>query len=214
MPVIGLVQVGRQALADRYTYVPLIGVFVAIAWALPPMLLRRPALRLAAAAVAVAGVIACASVTSAQVAHWQTNAAVWERALAVTLDVDASRARMAVAAVTKDARHVNDAIAAYFRADRLAGRQLLGLALFGQGHVPEAIATLREVIAEQPDLAPAQSTLGRFYGQLGQFDRAAEHLGDRRAADAAATPARAPISAWRSPASGGSTKRSRSTPRR
>ncbi len=86
VPVIGLVQVGRQAMADRYTYVPLIGIFILVAWGVPDLLARWSwrwrGVALAAAASGV--VIACAAATRAQLVHWRDSASVFQHAIDVT----------------------------------------------------------------------------------------------------------------------------------
>src|SRR5262249_18717812 len=72
VPVLGLVQVGGQALADRYTYVPLIGLFMALVWGaadLAAWRLPRPYLAAAAAAV----LVACAVQTATQVGYWRSS---------------------------------------------------------------------------------------------------------------------------------------------
>src|SRR5262249_35746336 len=70
VPVIGLVQVGNQAFADRYTYIPLIGVFIAVVWAVADLRLRSNRGWLAGA-VAVVVLLACGLRTSMQVAYWK-----------------------------------------------------------------------------------------------------------------------------------------------
>jgi protein O-mannosyl-transferase len=75
LPVIGLVQVGLQAMADRYTYIPLIGIFIGFAWALPR---ARPAW---IAAGCCALVLAAATVARAQVAVWRDSATLFQHAI-------------------------------------------------------------------------------------------------------------------------------------
>lgn len=87
LPVIGLVQVGKQAMADRYTYIPLIGLFVAVGWGLAEAVKTgRAAVRalLPAAAVVVVGL--CAFQTSVQLAHWRDEVTLFSHALRVTQD--------------------------------------------------------------------------------------------------------------------------------
>jgi tetratricopeptide (TPR) repeat protein len=78
VPVIGLVQVGSQAFADRYTYVPLIGVFIMIAWSLSARGYRLTAAASAAVIVALSG----ASI--AQIGHWRDTVSLFEHAIAST----------------------------------------------------------------------------------------------------------------------------------
>jgi tetratricopeptide (TPR) repeat protein len=84
LPVIGLVQVGYQALADRYTYIPFVGLFVAIAWGVPALLLRwRPA-PVAMRAAAVLSVFALAVTAAAQLRYWRNSETLYLRTLEVT----------------------------------------------------------------------------------------------------------------------------------
>jgi tetratricopeptide (TPR) repeat protein len=84
VPVIGVIQVGLQAHADRYTYIPLIGIFVLSVWAIAEFAARRkwPAAPLATASIAV--LLACAFGTRRQLAYWQNTVTLFEHALAVT----------------------------------------------------------------------------------------------------------------------------------
>ena len=82
LPVIGILQVGSQSLADRYTYFPQIGLLIALAWSLAGPLARQPRLRILAGGVAVA-VLAAAAVTSAvQVTVWRSSETLFTHALA------------------------------------------------------------------------------------------------------------------------------------
>src|SRR5207247_9938808 len=92
--VIGIVQVGPQALADRYTYIPLIGLFIALAWSVQDLIQRLRSERMAASAwapkvpgaAAVLVLLACASATRAQLAHWKDTDAPFGQAVRVDPD--------------------------------------------------------------------------------------------------------------------------------
>jgi Flp pilus assembly protein TadD len=84
VPVIGIVQVGSQAMADRYTYLPLIGVFIALAWGGMALVGRFPAARLPLAALATASVIASAALAHVQAGYWKDSERIFSRAQAVT----------------------------------------------------------------------------------------------------------------------------------
>jgi Flp pilus assembly protein TadD len=88
LPVIGLVQVGRQSAADRYTYIPFVGLFVMLAWGVPALLVRgrfaRPALRVAAAA----SVLACAAGAASQVRLWKNSETLLSSAIQRTSNND------------------------------------------------------------------------------------------------------------------------------
>ena len=84
VPVIGLVQVGLQAMADRYTYLPLIGIFIALAWGLTDIAAQAPSRRALADCGTVA-VIACLGVVSAiQVRYWKNSETLFDHAVRVT----------------------------------------------------------------------------------------------------------------------------------
>ena len=84
VPVIGLVQVGEQAMADRYAYIPFIGLFIALVWAVADWAKARqiPATYLATASLLAAAGLA--SVAHVQMKYWQSSSALWAHALAVT----------------------------------------------------------------------------------------------------------------------------------
>jgi protein O-mannosyl-transferase len=84
VPVIGLVQVGSQAMADRYSYIPSIGVFLALTWLATAVASRR---RLGRSVLVVTGALAlalCAVLTRKQLSHWQNGETLFRHALAVT----------------------------------------------------------------------------------------------------------------------------------
>jgi protein O-mannosyl-transferase len=84
VPVIGLVKVGAQAMADRYTYIPLVGLFVTIAWGAPELLNRWRYRQVILGALAAVSVLACLTVTSFQLPHWKNTEALCRHALRVT----------------------------------------------------------------------------------------------------------------------------------
>jgi len=86
VPVIGLVQVGRQAMADRYMYLPSIGLFLAVCWELPALAGARARWRAVLAAVSLAAILALTAATRAQARQWSDSATLFRHALAVTRD--------------------------------------------------------------------------------------------------------------------------------
>lgn len=88
VPVCGLVQVGWQAMADRYTYIPFVGLFVMAAWGLGDLAAStvRPAFRAAAALPAVAAVLALAGASSVQTGYWRDGITLFEHTKDVTVD--------------------------------------------------------------------------------------------------------------------------------
>ncbi len=86
VPVIGIIQVGEQAMADRYTYVPLIGVFMIIAWEAARFVSGKPFRKSIVAACAVVTLAALSVVARQQVGNWRDSVALFRHALAVTRD--------------------------------------------------------------------------------------------------------------------------------
>lgn len=86
VPVIGVVQVGSQAMADRYTYLPLIGIAIAVVWGIAEACARVSARSKAPAVAAAVTVAALAAVATAQVRHWRDSEALFRHALEVTRD--------------------------------------------------------------------------------------------------------------------------------
>jgi tetratricopeptide (TPR) repeat protein len=86
VPVIGLIQVGMQAMADRYSYVPLIGLFIIMAWSVPDLFSRRTAWRWVMPAAAFAVTLACVVLARAQARSWANNMTLWTRALEANPD--------------------------------------------------------------------------------------------------------------------------------
>jgi Flp pilus assembly protein TadD len=177
VPVIGLVQVGRQAMADRYTYVPFIGIFLALAWAVPVAASRARVRQAAVGVVAITIVIACAAVTRAQVGHWRDNQALWSQALAVTLEIDPAVAQQATARLSIDTRRVSDTIARFFRTDATEARSDLAFLLLAD-HPDESLALLRAGVQRAPDSAVAYERLARAEALTGHTDAAIASFGD------------------------------------
>ena len=84
VPVIGIVQVGSQAMADRYTYIPLIGIFVIITLGAAELLQKMPSRKIILGVLAGVSLSACAVVTSHQLKYWKDSLTLFEHTLAVT----------------------------------------------------------------------------------------------------------------------------------
>jgi tetratricopeptide (TPR) repeat protein len=82
-PVIGIVQVGDQAMAERYTYLPFIGLFIAVVWLVGDAVANSPKIRVAAEVLAVAVIAACAVKTDAQVKVWNNSISLFSHVLEV-----------------------------------------------------------------------------------------------------------------------------------
>ena len=82
--MIGLVQVGEQAMADRFTYIPLIGIFIIVAWGVPEVVPVGATRRVLLPAAVAASIAACVVVARTQASTWATSETMWRHAIAVT----------------------------------------------------------------------------------------------------------------------------------
>jgi len=177
VPVIGIVQVGLQARADRYTYVPLFGVFVAATWGISALARRagvpRAALSGAGAAVAVALLLA----TRAQAEHWRSSEALFERALAVTeanfpVHYEYGLALQHEGDPRSAAEQYRRALAIHPGDVQAANN--LGAILRESGDIDAAMKLFETALRGRPDHALALANLGHCYAQLGDRDAAIE----------------------------------------
>ncbi len=179
VPVIGIVQNGNQAMADRYAYVPLIGIYLSLIWLLSDWAdrLRVPvALRASAFCCLVLG---CGLGTWYQLAYWRDDSALWGHALRVTRNnwlahnnlgnVLAQQGRLAQAAM-----HFAEAVRIY--PDAAKARSNLALALTQLGRHKEAVPQFREMIRRRPKDALAHKNLAKSLTWLWRLDEAEFHL--------------------------------------
>jgi protein O-mannosyl-transferase len=175
-PVIGVFQAGDQLMADRFTYVPLIGVFVIAAWGIAELTVWRPRLRTVIAAASGAAVIACAVGAHAQVRYWKNTESLWVRALAVT--TGNHRAHAALGDWLAAQGKTDEAIGHYREAVRFAPagpdyHYGLGLALLRLGRLDEAVRACGQAARLDTRLADARQCQGLALTRLGRFDEAA-----------------------------------------
>ena len=175
VPVIGLIQVGNQAMADRYTYVPLIGLFIIIAWGAYDLLakwtLRRIVLPITGALV----LASCAIIAHAQVQHWKSSSALWTHALDVTDDNYVANNNLGLALagqgkIDEAIEHYNEALR--LRPNYATARTNLGAALAKQGKSADAISNYTQVLKTKPELPEAHVDLGAALVAQGKVDDA------------------------------------------
>jgi len=178
VPVIGLVQVGDQALADRYTYVPLMGLFIIVAWGLPELLAgwRYQKATLCISAATVLFVLSIC--TYHQLRYWRNNITLFEHTLAVT--GDNSKIQNNLGNVLASTGRLDEAIGHYNEALRIRpnyaeARYNLAKALQSQGRIDEAVNHLNEALSIKPDYADAHINLGIILKSAGKVDEAISH---------------------------------------
>jgi protein O-mannosyl-transferase len=162
VPVIGIVQVGVQARADRYTYLPQIGLYLIATWTIADLSMawryRRQILGVAAAIV----ITALAWSAWIQSTYWRDSEILWTHTLAVTSDNDVGHASLADLLLRRD--RVNEAISHSEEALRIQSRNgnahnTLGLGLFRTGRANEAVVHWKESLEIKPDNMNAQANL-------------------------------------------------------
>ncbi|HET6454843.1 MAG TPA: tetratricopeptide repeat protein [Armatimonadota bacterium] len=199
VPVIGLVQVGAQSMADRYTYVPLIGLFIAVAWLMPDLVVEtkrwgeKP--RNALAAVACLVILGLAVGTWFQVRYWRNDIALFGHAIKVTKNNYIAYANLGAALAAEEdyqqaVEYLTKAIA--IRSDMPHYHLCLGNVYFTLGKYAEATQSYARGLSANPDLEDAQKSLqlgidtslvhynfGMALQNQGKFDEA---IGEYRAA--------------------------------
>jgi tetratricopeptide (TPR) repeat protein len=178
VPVIGLVQVASQAMADRYTYVPIVGLFVAATWSLDA-LARSRAARLALGAAAAAAVAALAAATWVQAGHWRDQVTLFSHALAATGPNGRAHHLLSQGLIAEGRwpealLHAREAA----RLDPLNPRahKNLGFVLYRSGFIDESILSLERAIALDPGYAEAHGNLAIAYGRKGRRDDALREM--------------------------------------
>jgi Flp pilus assembly protein TadD len=179
VPVIGIVQVGSQAMADRYAYVPLIGIFIACAWG-ASLLVRHGLLPKAVALGAAAVLVAALSLrTVRQTTVWRNTWTLFEHTVRVEPDSWVAHYNLGVAA--NKARRYDEAVTRFNETLRLSPNFAdaysgLGTVLAALGKSDEAIEQYQRAIALKPHLAPAHNNLGIALAAKGDVDAGMIHL--------------------------------------
>jgi tetratricopeptide (TPR) repeat protein len=179
IPVIGLVQVGDQSLADRYTYVPLIGLFLIVAWGAPELVARWRYGKSALPFVAACVLLACAALARVQVRYWSDSTALWQHAIEVTEGNYTAHNNLG-AVLVKQGR-ADEAIPHFAEALRIRpnfapAQNNMGMALMWQGKLDEAARYFGEALRNQPDYVDAQNNLGMALTWQGKLDEAVRHF--------------------------------------
>jgi Flp pilus assembly protein TadD len=179
VPVIGLVQVGRQSMADRYTYVPTIGLFIIVAWGACDLLRSGAGRKFVLPAAAMLVIAASAVLARIQVGYWQNATTLWERAISTT---DNNYFAHYSLGFTLAAQGNNDeAIGHYREALRIKpgfpdAETGIGSVLVVQGKISEAADHFTSALRAKPDLAEAHNGMGNvLIRESKSTDAAAEY---------------------------------------
>ena len=178
VPVIGLVQVGGQAMADRYAYIPFIGLYILVAWWLDVLMARLPQNKLLRVLphLLIMGTLMLAA--SHELKFWQNSGTLFERALAVTRRNYVAHNSLGV--YLADHGKEEDAIAQFNKVLEInpnshRSHYNIGVALVAQEKFEQAIPHFNRSLALNPDAAASRVKLGYVYYRLGELDGAAEN---------------------------------------
>jgi tetratricopeptide (TPR) repeat protein len=175
VPVIGIIQVGEQAMADRYTYVPFIGLFIIIAWGVADLAARwryrRSILSIFTGVLCLVLMIG----TWLQVRHWQNSVTLFEHALDVTTNNFVAHYNLGEA--LEDNGRLEEAIGHFHKALQIKpnnAKAYYGIGtVYGKlGNYQEALSALKQAIFLKPDYAEAYTNLGAVYGGMNLYSKA------------------------------------------
>jgi len=168
IPVIGLVQVGLQSMADRYTYIPFIGLFIIVAWLGGDLLgrYRFGNFVLATGSVIVLSVLTV--LTWLQLGHWTDSITLYEHTVAVTDNNDIMHSNLGQLYLQREkpdqaVKHWTKAL--QIRPDQVTIRKNLAVILARQGKIDQAIAHFREVLKYRPNDSDVSREIDRLLAQ-------------------------------------------------
>ena len=170
VPVIGFVQVGLQGRADRFTYLPHVGLYIAATWGAAELAAHWKIQRLFVGVAAAAVVLVAASVSFAQTTYWKDSITLWNRTLAVTSNNDVAHLCLAAALMSRG--ETEQAIehsreAARIRIDNAGAYGHVPM-VFNQEETERAIAHWQERLRDHPEDVPARNNLGVLFFQSGR----------------------------------------------
>ena len=179
IPVIGLVRIGNQAMADRYTYIPSIGLFIALVFSLADLAHTWRIGRVFIATASAVTIVLLASLTTLQIGRWRDSESLFTYVLSVTSDnaVVQNNLGSVLAQQGKHAeavRHFAEALR--IRSDYLDALGNMGQTLWEQGKAAEAVRFYQRAIRVKPDSAKAHWQLGLTLDDQGKTNEAMQQF--------------------------------------
>jgi regulator of sirC expression with transglutaminase-like and TPR domain len=181
VPVIGLIQAGPQAMADRHTYLPSVGIAVILAWGLPLLFSRDDTRRKILFPAAIAYLFILSILTWQQCGYWKNSIILFQHALQITKNNYLAHSNLASTLAEEEkfneaVYHYNEAIRITpYYADDYKNR---GNVYAKLGQYQLAIEDYNQAIRLQPDCADTYYGRGTIYGALGQYQPAIENLSE------------------------------------
>ncbi len=175
VPVLGLVQVGFQAMADRYTYIPSIGVFIIVIWGANELARVQTRQLVIITATIVMAIVLCIGLTRQQLECWQDGETLFRQTIKVTENNYLAYNNLGTA--FSEANLTEEGIKAFQEAIRLKpdfpeGHNNLGFSFSRMRRADEAIAQFKEAIRLKPDYTEAIFNLATAFSIKGQYDEA------------------------------------------
>jgi tetratricopeptide (TPR) repeat protein len=185
-PTLGFIPVGLQAHADRYTYLPQIGLYLSLTWLVADLVARNATAKRICALGSPAVILLLASLARAQTSSWRNTETLWQHAAAVTENNDVAHYNLALLAqdrgrIDEAIRHYESALASSgdretsFHISAALLHNGLGIALAGKGRDEEAIAQYRRAISLRDGFADAHTNLATLLIKRGAVAEAIEH---------------------------------------
>jgi protein O-mannosyl-transferase len=176
VPVLGLVQVGLQSMADRYTYLPLVGIFIILAWAVADGLAAARLPSWPGAVVGVAALAACIAGTRSQILVWRNTETLFTRVIALTPDNWVAHGNLAADGLRRYSRTERGALEKQLlQFDAPPPAATLG-ARESRERLTETIRHCEAVLQLQPGNITARVILAKALMECGQLDDACAHL--------------------------------------
>ena len=179
VPVIGLVQVGLQAMADRYTYVPSIGLFILVVWGVADLCPRGSGRVVPATVLTCAALASCLVTTWFQVQHWHNSETLLRHTLAVTENNGVAHTQLGIVLGMKGKRaealeHMEEALR--LAPNSAQAHRTLALALIDVGRLDDAALHLERSLQLKPNMAETHRDLGQVRERQGRHADAVQHL--------------------------------------
>jgi protein O-mannosyl-transferase len=177
VPVIGLVQVGWQGGADRYTYLPQIGLYVALTWAVADLTTLWRHQRIILSVAALLTIVVLSWRASVQTWYWRDSETLFKHALAVTKNNDVAKNNLGIVYLRQG--NVDEAIsllqaAVDLRPDNSPAHENLAKALLQKGKVADALTHYRKLLELQPDNIEVHNIVGTVLTQQGRIREGVE----------------------------------------
>lgn len=175
VPVIGLIQIGSQSMADRYTYIPLIGLFMMVSWGAGNLAEKRESLKKPAAMIAGATIMIFMLLSFRQVQYWRDSSSLFEHAIRVTKGNYLAHGNLGVALMNEG--KFEDALVHFHAYKKIrpgeAGNYYnMGVALLRTGRYDEAISHFQKAVKIKPDYADAHAGIGETYLAMARIKEA------------------------------------------